>query len=210
MQLFSRTGVLAGDPNAAAAWAVDIANYVTEKCGRQVSVWTAQFGAPIGTTSWSTFVEGMADFQNTFGGLLGDAGYAARGMAGAPFETGPHTSVLREVLVGGPNSDGPPPLGSLALITTAVCNAARIGEAVAWGAELAGYLTSIGSPTSFLLDQQGPFGQVTWIGVTASAADYDALGAKVNADAGYLQRLGGLSDLFVPSSGQRQVMTRIG
>jgi hypothetical protein len=210
MYLFSRTGVLAGDQTAAMAWAVKIAGYVTETTGRPVTTWAGQFGSPLGTTVWSAFVDGLADFEAAFGGLGADAGYLALGNEGAAFNTTPHVALLRNVVVGGPNDDGPPPLGAIATVTTATCNAGRLGDAKGWSAELAGYLTGIGSPTSFLVDVHGPFGQVTWINVSATAAEADAMGALVEGDAGYLERLGGLSDLFVPGTGQRQQLVRIG
>ena len=106
MQLFSRTAVLSGEPTAAMAWAVKIGEYVTKKTGRPVTTWVGQFGVPIGTTVWSSFVEGLADFESAFGGLLGDPGYLALGAEGAAFNTTPHVAMMRQVIVGGPTAGG--------------------------------------------------------------------------------------------------------
>ena len=212
MQLFSRTAVLTGEPTAAMAWAVKIGEYVTHKTGRPISTWAGQFGAPIGTTVWSSFVEGLADFQSAFGALLGDAEYLALGAEGAAFNTTPHMAMMRQVIVGGPTAGATPPgIGAIATATTAICNAARLADAMAWGAELATYIGEVtGQTSAFLSDIHGPFGQVTWINGAPDAAAADAAADKINVDPGFLQRVGGLSDLFVPGSGNRSTLVRIG
>ena len=212
MQLFSRTAVLTGEPTKAMAWAVKIGEYVTQKTGRPVATWAGQFGVPIGTVVWSSFVVGLADFQAAFGGLLGDPGYLALGAEGAAFNTTPHVAMMRQVIVGGPTAEGTPPgIGAVTTATTAICNAARLADAMAWGAELAAYVGEVtGQTSAFLSDVHGPFGQVTWINGAPDAATADAAADKINADPGFLQRIGGLSDLFVPGSGNRSTLVRIG
>ena len=212
MQLFSRTAVLTGEPTKAMAWAVKIGEYVTQKTGRPVATWAGQFGVPIGTVIWSSFVEGLADFQAAFGGLPGDPGYLALGAEGAAFNTTPHVAMMRQVIVGGPTAGGTPPgIGAVTTATTAICNAARLADAMAWGAELAAYVGEVtGQTSAFLSDVHGPFGQVTWINGAPDAATADAAADKINADPGFLQRIGGLSDLFVPGSGNRSTLVRIG
>jgi hypothetical protein len=212
MQLFSRNAVLAGDPTAAMGWAVKIGEYVTQKSGRQITTWAGQFGVPLGTVVWSTFVEGLADFQNTFAGLVADPGYLAMIAEGAAYQSGPLTDNLSEVVVGGPTAGGErPPIGAVTTVTTAVCNAARIMDAMAWGAELATYIGGVtGQISAFLSQMQGPFGGVSWINGAPDAASADAAGAKINTDPGFMQRVGGLSDLFVPATGTRYTLVRIG
>ncbi|MAT05105.1 MAG: hypothetical protein CL424_08690 [Acidimicrobiaceae bacterium] len=85
MYLFTRTVTLVGTLPKAVAYAVDIRGYVTEKLGRDVGLWSANFGAPHGTMVFSARVDGLADLADMNATLMSDQKYHDRLEAGADF-----------------------------------------------------------------------------------------------------------------------------
>ena len=212
MHLFTRTGVLGGDPDASMAWAAKIGTHVAETTGRQLTTWWAGYGFPVGTVVWASWVEGHADVEKAFGGLGADSAYQALVAEGQAFQTAPYQDDLRQVIFGGPTEgDELPPLGATASVTTAVAAAGKYAEAMAWGAEMAALAASVtGSPETFMSDVFGTFGQVTWLGGAADAAATDAASEAISGSAEYMEMLGRSGGLFEPSSGHNALYYRIG
>jgi hypothetical protein len=209
MQLFSRIVTLAGPPAASTAYAVEMREYAANAIGREIALWAAQFGAPVGTMSYAMRVEGLADLQAATAPLLADAEYLERLAAGQQFVGGPTTDSLAQPLLG-ELGEASPPVGCVAMITTATMNAGRYSKAIGWGIDIAKHVSAVGGmPTMFLTSSFGEFGGVAWIAVAPDMATVDAAGAAVNADPGYLEMLDGAGDLFLPGSGNRVLMTRV-
>ena len=104
----------------------------------------------------------------------------------------------------------PPPLGAVAVTTTATAAVDRMGEAVAWSIEIAQHVEAvIGSPIAVLIDSYGTMGQITWIGVTEHVAAADAAAEKSAVDASYIGKLADIAGLFIPGSGHRTQLTRV-
>ena len=84
-------------------------------------------------------------------------------------------------------------------------------DAIGWGIEMAQLRRIDHRDTDDLRRRVhfGPFGQVTWIRVTADAAAVDAAGQARRADADYMGRLGAIGELFVPGSGLQALATRV-
>ena len=102
-------------------------------------------------------------------------------------------------------------MGSLAVVTSAVMANGRYADAIGWGVDVAQHVEKLtGMTTAFLTNEFGPFGRVTWIGVLPNAAAADASSATVNGDADYLTKLHHAADLFLPGSGHRTLLTRVG
>ena len=117
---------------------------------------------------------------------------------------------MREALDGSTLGDAPP-VGSVAVITTAVIAAGKYGDGVGWGLDVAAHVTKVsGMPVGFYSDLYGTFGQVTWIGVAADSAAVDASNANFNVDPEYLAKLSASGGLFVEGSGHRSLATRLG
>lgn len=209
MQLFSRLVTLTGPPAASTAYAIEMRDYAAKATGRDIALWTAQFGAPVGTVSYAMRVEGLADLQAATATLLADAEYLERLAAGQEFIGGPPTDNLSQPLFG-ELGEASPPVGSVAMVTTATMSAGRYGKAIAWGIDMAQHVSAVGGmPTMFLVGSFGQFGSVAWIAVAPDMASVDAAGAAVNADAAYMEKLDGAGDLFLAGSGDRALLTRI-
>jgi hypothetical protein len=209
MYLFSRTVTLGGLPRASSAWAVEITSYVNDHTDKDVTLWSSTFGMPLGTLTWATWVDSLAEIQASFGGLLEDDGYESLLARGAEFTTAPGADMLREVVYG-ELGDQAPPIGAVSTMTTATIANGKYGEGVAWGAQMAEHVQSLtGNRSFFLRDVFGTFGQVTWLTGAADAAATDAAMTAINGDAEYLKRLGDVGDLFLPGSGRQAMATRI-
>jgi hypothetical protein len=208
MQLFTRTISLAGPFDKMMAFATGMRELVSDRAGREIALWSVSFGAPIGTLIYSARVEGLADLQSIGATLMGDAEYHAKLAAGRDLSTAPPVDGLSTPIHG--ELGAVPPVGTVAIITTAAIANGKYAEALAWGVEIAQYVEGVtGFPTLFLSQDFGGFGNVTWIGATPDAASADAAGQKLNADPGYLGKLAAAGDLFAQGSGQRALLTRI-
>jgi hypothetical protein len=208
MQLFSRQVQLSGPFAEISAYAADMTAHVSAVGGREIALWSTVFGAPLGTMTYAVRVEGIADLQTLSAQILGDAEYHAKLAKGADYVVGNAEDRLFQPL----NAElgDPPPVGSMALVTSAVMAAGAYDKAIAWSLDMAEHASSVtGVPTLFLMEEFGSFGSVGWIAVAADGAAVDAAGAALNGDADYLKKLGAAGDLFLPGSGHRILSTRV-
>ena len=210
MYLFTRQTTLSGDIAAGSEWAVRIGAHASAVTGVAVSTWATWFGAPLGTVTWSAWVDSL-DGLSTLAAVEADPGYVALVAEGQAYGTAPHTMAMRTPLTPMPDERRELPIGAVATITTAVATGGKLSAAAAWGSEVAAYVSEVtGEPITFLADAFGTFGQLTWIGVSDDAKAADAANDKINVDAGYMQRLDGTGGLFVEGSGARMMSVRIG
>lgn len=211
MFLFSRLLTLSGPPDETMAWAGDITGVVNNASDVNVTCWAALYGHPVGTVAWSAIVENRTQMSTLGAKLSVEPAYASLVSKAADWVRTPGVDHFRRPLNPAATPPaGPPPLGAVAQITTAVCSAARIVDAMAWGLEIAEYTAGVsGLPVTFFSDVYGQFGGVAWIGVQPDMSAADAADERLNGDAGYLERIGKLSDLFEPGSGNVSLMTRI-
>ncbi len=208
MQLFSRQLQLSGPLAEIAAYAADMRAHVSAVAGREIALWSTMFGAPLGTMTYAVRVEGVADFQAMSARIQADADYHDKVAKGADYVVGNAEDRLLQPL--NAEMGDPPPVGSMALVTSAVMAAGAYDKAIAWGIDMAQHAMSVtGVPTLFLAEQYGSFGSVGWIAVTADGAAVDAASAALNGDADYFKKLGAAGDLFVPGSGHRILSTRV-
>jgi hypothetical protein len=191
-------------------WALEAASYVADACGREVALWNVEFGAPVGSVSWTATAESLADLNATFAPLAADDAYLELLGKGAGFLAGPPQDHLRDVLRA--PADAPPPaVGAVANLITAVAANGKLADALAWGAEISAYTESVtGLPSLFLADAFDDFGRVSWIGVAPDHAALDAATGKLNGDAGYHERLGHVGELFTSGSGRSALLARVG
>ncbi len=209
MYLFSRLATLRGNERRSMGWAVEMSNYVNAHSDHTVTLWRADFGYPVGTVAWSTWVDSLAALNEGFARLADDDGYHDLVDAGAELIPEPPHDLLRRAVFGEPGSE-PPPVGAVTSVTTAVVANGNYAEATAWGIEMAELVQQITSqPTMFLVDAYGTFGQVTWLSGAPDLATADAGGEAIQVNPDYIKRLSDVGDLFVPSSGEQRLVSRI-
>lgn len=208
MQLFTRQVMTAGPPGAALEWATEIRAAASKGMGTEVSLWAAGFGAPIGAMAFTARVEGIADLTTRAAPMLADADYGKLLAKGAELMAAPPQDSLASPLHG--DLGDPPPVGSVAMVTNAQIANGKYAEAVGWGIDVANHVTALsGMPVALLMQEYGPFGTLTWIGIGADAAAVDASAAATNGDAEYIAKLSAAGDLFVPGSGHRSLASRV-
>lgn len=208
MKLFTRTVSLTGAPAEYLEFSTKMCGYVTEKTGREVSLWSTVFGAPAGTLTYSARVEGLADLLSMTSKLMEDSGYHARLAESQAFLGGPAVDALATPVHG--ELGDPPPVGTFVSVTTATMAGGRYIDAIGWGVEIAQHVEKIsGVPTMFLTSAYGGFGDVAWIAGVADAAAVDATGAAIDGDADYLTKVNSAGELFIEGSGNRSLITRI-
>ena len=209
MYLFSRLATLRGNERRSIAWAVEMTNYVNAHSDHTVTLWRADFGYPVGTVAWSTWVDSLAALNEGFARLADDDGYHDLVDAAEDLLPEPPHDLLRRAVFGEPGS-APPPPGAVTSVTTAVVANGQYAEATAWGIEMAELVQQITSqPTMFLVDAYGTFGQVTWLTGAPDMATAGAGNGAVQADPDYIKRLFDVGDLFVPASGQQRLVSRV-
>ena len=208
MLLFSRVVTLTGKPREAMGWAVGITEYVNAHSELDVSLWSADFGYPLGTVAWSAVVESQVALAEGTAKLLVDDGYFDQLDNGRDFATQPGQDFLRELVHGEPGD--PPPLGAVASITTATALVDRMADAVGWAVEIAQHVTATtDAPVSVLTNVYGQMGEISWIGVQPDLAAADSIRQKLSGDMDYLGRMAATKDLYVPASGHVSRATRI-
>lgn len=208
MELFTRTIVLQGTIGDTLGAATDIRAYASERSGHEIGLWAVGLGAPFGTMSFSTVVEGLAGAAEMNASLLGDAGYEERAAKLRSHMVGTAETQMMTVIHGQLGQQRPP-VGSVATITTAVA-AGHYDKVVGFGVEVSQHVESVtGIPMVFGSTLAGPFGQFSWIGVSADAKAADDANAKLMGDATYIEMISGAGDLFVHGASHRMIGTRV-
>ena len=208
MQLFTRRLLLVGPPDESVAWASDICAAASAGMGTQVSLWSVGFGGPIGAVGFTARVEGIADLMAKAGPMLADPAYQAKLAKGRDLVGGPPEDSLATPIHG--ELGDPPPVGSFAAVTNATIANGKYAEAIGWGIEVSDHVTELtGMPVALLMQEYGPMGVLTWIGLGADGAAVDASGAAMAADADYIAMLSAAGDLFVEGSAHRSLVTRL-
>lgn len=208
MLLFSRIVTLTGSPRQTVPWAAEITAYVNAHSPLQVACWSGDFGYPLGTVAWSSLVESQAGLAAGSAELLADGAYFDLVESGAALVHAPGQDTLRQIVHGAPTE--PPPLGAVAVITTATAVVDRYADAIGWGVEIAQHGEQVtGAPISVLTDLYGAMGAMAWISVQPDMASAEAAGMALRGDAGYIGRLTGSKGLFIPGSGHVSRATRI-
>jgi hypothetical protein len=209
MLLFSRTITLSGSPRRAVPWALAMTEYVNAHVDVDVSLWSYDFGQPLGTVAWSAIIESQAAFAAATAGLLADDGYFDLIDQAADITPTPGVDRLRQLVHGEPT--GPAPMGAVATLTTATAMVDRLVAAVGWSVEIAQHITEVtGAPIAVLTSSFGQMGEIAWIGVQPDLVSAAAVGEKLAADPGYVSRMPATKDLFIQGSGHTAQLTRIG
>jgi hypothetical protein len=208
MYLFTRTTTARPERALdAAGWAVDVAAQVTSITGIEVGTWSALYGAPLNSVTWTCQVESHAEMGTMGEKLQADPGYVARTPEAADLFEGAPTDSLIEVL-GMVGSGGH--TGGFASLVSAQCAGGKIGAAATWGMQIFEHVGSVtGRDGIFGRSAYGPWATLGWITLASSLDEVDAAQAAMAADARYLEMVDESGDLFLPGSGQAVLSQRI-
>jgi hypothetical protein len=205
--IFSRSTIAAlGRQFDAIPAAVGVAQLVTKVTGHEVNVFTARFGAPLGSVTWSTRTESMVELQGITDKLMADSGYlemleSMNGLFMAPAE-----DRLSRVLTAPIEGATSKYYG----ITRAAMANGKQADAVAFGIRTAEYIgKSLGTMSAFTTSAYGGFNDVSWIVAFDAEADVDAFDDWQMSDSGYHEIVAEAGDLFVENSGHTTLIERI-
>lgn len=210
MYLFQRMVTLRGGIRKPAAWAIEMTQLVNAHGGVEVGLWSGLFGYPLGSYVWSARVDSRAELAQLTAKLMANDAYHACVEKGQEFVTTPGQDTLRQLVHAEKLSPTAPPVGALATVISATPSEGHIGQALAWGVEIATlYSATTGTPASFFADAYGPFGQLTWITTHADMAAVDTANDALQANPDYLASIDGAGALFAPASGVQGLAIRI-
>ena len=208
MHLFTRQATLGRDHvQDGLGYAVEIAQYVSEKTSLEVIPWATVYGAPIGSVSWSARVESQAAMGAAQDALLADPGFQERVTRNAQLFVGlPEDSIGEFVGFSGAGDT----VRQYASIVTAQCAAGKVTDAMAWGVDMMQYAGKLtGLDTSIVRGLYGPFATLVWISLADTLEQVDAANAAMSGDPTYLERLDQAGDLFLPGSGAQLLIRRL-
>lgn len=207
MLSFSRFGTLDGAHiREGLAFVNEVTDCVIEVTGKDdISVYSALFGAPVGSIAWATTFDSHAEFGDLNATLMMNDDYLALVEKGTPLFLGPPEQVMREVIDTN-MTEAPAVVG----VVTARAKVDQIAKAIEWGVDIHQYATGVtGTSGAFLVDLYGPMGSMTWYGGGPDLASLDESNSKLNADPGYLRRLEDTGNLFIEGTGQQAILQRI-
>jgi len=208
MDLFSRTLTLAGPVNEVMAYATGMRQLVSDKTGADIALWSVLFGAPVGTVSYATRVDGLSGLAAMTSSFVDDAEYHAKAAEGQDLSVAPAQDQLLR-LIHGELGEGSPPVGAVASITVATASGS-FGAAAVWGVEVAQIAQSVtGSPVLFGAGIGGTMGQFAWVGVNADFAAADEANDALAQSADYMAKMEESTGLFVPGETNRTISVRV-
>ncbi len=206
MYLFSRTTIAAlGRQFDAVPAALEVAELASSITGRDVNVFAARFGAPMGTIMWSARSESLTELQESTEKMMADPSYLAKLESMNGLFMAPAEDRFSRIIVG-PGEATSRYYG----ITRAAMANGKFGDAMAFGVEAAEYIaTSMKCPSAFVKAAYGGFGDVTWITGFDDMEQVDAFDDWQMSDPGYHEILVRSGDLFVENSGHTSLIEKL-
>jgi len=208
MYLFSRT-ILVNQAHIRAGMkhAVEMTAFVNEKTQLEASLFQIIQGAPLGTLSFAFRTESYSASVEATDALIASDEYLDRVESGAAYYIGNPEDRLGEFIHIAGEISGPP---AAAAITTATMETSRAGSALTWAVDLAKYVNNLTAQTTAVLTSNfGQYGTISWLGYSSSLNAIEESGKKINADPGFIQRLGDSEGLFVSGSGRGMLSRKI-
>ncbi len=208
MLLYSRQITLTGSPKKTVPWAMEITAYVNAHSDLDVSLWSSNFGYPLGSMAWTTMIESQAQLAAGSAALLADPGYLDLVDGAADLVSTPGEDRIGEVIYGTPS--GPAAVGSVAQVTIATAVVDQMAAAIGFAVDIAQHIEKIaGSPIIVMSSLYGQMGGITWVGVQPDMEAADTARGKMRADSSYLDRVAKTKGLFIPGSGHVSQAVRV-
>lgn len=192
----------------AMGFAVEIAEYVTNETGAEVSAWGTVYGAPVNTLSWTARVDSHAHIIGIGDQLMADAKYLELiGGASELFETAPEDNLGEFVAFAGSGTGQ----GRYASVVTAQCASGRIADAMGWALDMMNHVSSTtGRDVALVRSMYGEWASLSWISLAETPEEIDAANAAMASDESYIGKLDGADGLFVPGATSSRLARRLG
>jgi hypothetical protein len=207
MYLFNRSLVAARGREAdAASFALESSSHISAASGVEFSVFSAVFGRPIGTLSWTAIVDSLEEFQVATDKLNADAKYQQITARAADLFDGGGQDVFAQLVSATPDAA---PSGWYS-VTEATIVAAHGAAAMEFGVAMQAYIeTTYEVSTAFLSETFNQMGSVAWTIGFDSPKQFDAMSSAIMTDAKYSKMVADAAGYFVLGSGTRSLTRRI-
>ncbi len=208
--LFSRQTRLApGNYLDSMAWAAKITEKVNAASGPTFRLWSRVLGPELGTISWSTVVNDLAELTAFEEQLMADSSYLELVEDGARFgdASGTHDTLGQLIHADPEGAD----TAQYVSITTTQLAPGMATAGIALGVEIAQRVKAItGRPTSFGASMTGMYGGVAFFAMADSIDQVQAADAALAADADWGTMMDDrASKAYVGAVSQRMILRRL-
>jgi hypothetical protein len=187
-----------------------MAELVSRKTQLPVSLWATRLGAPVGTLTYTTMLQSLAELDAADSSLLADEEYLNYVAEFQPFVAGPPVDRAVEVVHSAGGEYRRADVGAVGNVVTAQVANARFGAAIKWSIEVADLVAEVtGHPGVLGRDVAGDFGTVVWIATMPDVGTLDTANEALGKDPRYLAKLDEMGDIFLPGSGHTSILRRI-
>ena len=206
MYIYSRSAVAApGKAPAAMAFAVEAAARITKITGIPVSVYRANFGAPLGSILWSTRYDSHQQMADAQAKWTADAAMTAFAATAVGLFQPTLTDGLTEIV----STSMAAPSAVVSATQATIANG-KIAEAMELGVAIqAAIAKATGLGAAFCADVYGNYGGVRWLVGAASMAEVDAGRTAMNADPTFQSLVAKAGDCYLAGSGQIGLITKV-
>lgn len=185
----------------------ELRGVVSAATGRPVYAWVAAAGAPTGSFTLSTRVEGTGELIDTLMTLNANEDYQKLTSEFGDLLAGPTQTSWMQVIGTAGDLGEPKPV---TVVTTATMAAGHLGAAMAWSSELMEFAVGLsGMGTMLATGAAGNIFDIAWIAGADSGAAADEANAAMTNDPGYMERMDGAGDLFVDGTANRVVLVQL-
>lgn len=189
-----------------AAAAVELTGMMKKAGTERPVAWSALAGTPYGSFAVSARFDSLKDYTEVLGKVQADAGFAEFSKRVGEALLVPAETRLNKVVVASPSYKPLPFTQS----TTVVISAGQLSSAMAWSAELLEFAEKVTGHGGVLVSAEaGRVGEIGFVFSAEDAEHWEALSAKLAADAGYIARMDQIDGMFEPGSDQRVLMQQI-
>jgi hypothetical protein len=200
MLLFQRIMRVTGGA-AAAAWAGEVTTRVNKHAVSEVSLWTAAFGAPVGTIAWSAAVETLGQIDTLNAAMAADADLTALVSKGAEFVAEAEPDRLLAIVHGEITNSAP--VGSYVGAVRATAAPGNWVGAGAWAAHIAGVYSEVtGLNVVVTSTVAGPMGEMSWLVRHENSASIEAAIAATMSSEKYMNEVNSGGEFFMPGATQ--------
>jgi hypothetical protein len=200
MLLFQRMMRLTGGA-AAAAWAAEVTAGVNKHAVSEISLWTAAFGAPVGTIAWSTAVENLGQMDALNAAMAADADLAALVGKGAGFVAEADADRLLAIVHGEITDSAP--VGSYIGSVRATAAPGQWTSAGGWAANIADLYSEVtGLNVIVTSTVAGPMGEIAWLTRHENSASIEAALAATMSSQKYMNEVDSGGEFFMPGAMQ--------
>jgi hypothetical protein len=186
---------------AAGAWAAEVTAGVNKHAVSEVSLWSAAFGAPVGTIAWSAAVESLGQIDALNAAMAADADLAALVGKGAEFVAEAEPDRLLAIVHGEITDSAP--VGSYIGAVRATAAPGQWVGAGAWAAHIADVYSEVTGLNAIVTSTAaGPMGEMSWLVRHENSASIEAAIAATMSSEKYMKEVNSGGEFFMPGATQ--------